>query len=126
MKQIRSHVFETNSSSTHAFCICTQKDYDAWVRGECVFDYNKNTGKYIIPKQEAIEYVLNRYHVAELRRAVREQDQEKIDEQLSWNGFYTYDYYAEKEQSEAVEQEFTTITTENGDVIVGFYYYGYD
>ena len=126
MKQIRSQVFETNSSSTHSFCICTQKDYNAWMRGECVFDHDKKTGKYIIPKQQAIEYVLNRYHAAELRKAVMEKDQENIDEQLCWDGFYTYDYYAEREQSEAEEQEYATITTENGDVVVGFWYYGHD
>lgn len=126
MKQIRSQVFETNSSSTHSFCICTQKDYDAWMRGEYVFDHDKSTGKYIIPKQQAIEYLLNRFLVAELRKAVKEKNQEKIDEQLCCFDFYTYDYYAEKEQSEAEEQEFATITTENGDVVVGFWYYGRD
>lgn len=126
MKQIRNQVFETNSSSTHAFCICTLKDYDAWRCGECVFDRDKNTDKYIIPKQQAIEYVLNRRHAAELRKAIMEKDQEKIDEQLCCGGFYTYDYYAEREQSEAEEQEFATITTDNGDVVVGFWYYGHD
>ena len=85
MKQIRNQVFETNSSSTHAFCICTLKDYDAWKRGECVFDRHKNTGKYILPKQQAIKYLLNIYDDAELRKAVIERDQEKIDEQLCWD-----------------------------------------
>ena len=96
------------------------------MRGECVFDHDKNTDKYIIPKQEAIEYVLNKYSAAELRKAVMEKDQEQIDEEIGWYGFYTYDYYTEREQSEAEEQEFATITTENGDVVVGFWYYGHD
>lgn len=126
MKQIRSQVFETNSSSTHAFCICTQKDYNAWLSGECVFDWDRNTGKYIIPKQQAIEYVLNCCPTTELRKAIMEKDQKMIDDVLCWSGFYTYDYYMEREQSVAEEKEFATITTDNGDLVVGFWHYGHD
>lgn len=39
MKQIRYGVFETNSSSTHSICICTQEEYNKWQIGEMIYDY---------------------------------------------------------------------------------------
>lgn len=39
MKQIRYGVFETNSSSTHSICICTQEEYNKWQSGEMIYDY---------------------------------------------------------------------------------------
>lgn len=37
-RQIRYGVFETNSSSTHSLCICTEDDYDKWVGGQLLYD----------------------------------------------------------------------------------------
>ena len=39
MKQVRKCVLETNSSSTHSLCICTQEEYDKWKNGEMIYDY---------------------------------------------------------------------------------------
>lgn len=36
---IRSNVFETNSSSVHSLCICTEEEFDAWKKGKLYYDY---------------------------------------------------------------------------------------
>jgi len=36
---IRKNVFETNSSSVHSLCICTEKEFDAWKKGELYYNY---------------------------------------------------------------------------------------
>lgn len=38
-KNIRFNVFETNSSSVHSLCICTEREFDAWKKGELYYDY---------------------------------------------------------------------------------------
>ena len=37
-KQIRHSVFETNSSSTHSLTICSKEKFEAWKRGDVLFD----------------------------------------------------------------------------------------
>lgn len=39
MISIRRNVFETNSSSTHSICICTEEDYKKWLHREKLWDY---------------------------------------------------------------------------------------
>lgn len=36
---IRKNVFETNSSSVHSLCICTEEEFDAWKKGELYYNY---------------------------------------------------------------------------------------
>ena len=43
MISIRRNVFETNSSSTHSICICTEEDYKKWEDGEKMWDTWSNT-----------------------------------------------------------------------------------
>lgn len=38
MKQIRSRVFETNSSSTHSITICTAEEFEKFSKGELLYD----------------------------------------------------------------------------------------
>lgn len=41
MFSIRKSVFETNSSSTHSICICTEDEYERFRDGETMYDsYN--------------------------------------------------------------------------------------
>ena len=37
-KTIRFGVWETNSSSVHSFCICTEDEYEKWEKGELFYD----------------------------------------------------------------------------------------
>ena len=54
MISIRRNVFETNSSSTHSICICTEEDYNKWENGEKLWDYY--SGKLVdvdsVPEEE--------------------------------------------------------------------------
>ena len=42
-KTIRLGVWETNSSSVHSFCICTEEEYDKWEKGDLY--YNRDEEK---------------------------------------------------------------------------------
>ena len=39
MIQIRSKVFETNSSSVHSMTVCTRSEMQQWKNGEMVYDW---------------------------------------------------------------------------------------
>lgn len=39
MISVRKNIFETNSSSTHSICICTEENFDKWKKGEKLWDY---------------------------------------------------------------------------------------
>lgn len=36
-RKIRKGVFETNSSSTHSLTMCSEEEFEAWKRGEVLF-----------------------------------------------------------------------------------------
>lgn len=38
-KTIRIGVWETNSSSVHSICICTEDEYNKWKNGELLYDF---------------------------------------------------------------------------------------
>ena len=38
MIQLRKHIFETNSSTTHSLTMCTEVDWLNWEKGSLVFD----------------------------------------------------------------------------------------
>ena len=108
MKQIRSQVFETNSSSTHSITICTEDVYEMWKRGEVYWcrwnetfvgkedaeeGFNKNKGRY-----------------------------DDFDDYLHEEGLYTFDSYDDIGM-ETYEEHYQT---KSGDKIIAFGYYGYD
>ena len=37
-RQVRRGVFETNSSSVHSITMCSDEEYDKWIKGELVYD----------------------------------------------------------------------------------------
>ena len=42
MISVRKNVFETNSSSTHSLCICTEEEYEKFKNGDMMYDdYNE-------------------------------------------------------------------------------------
>lgn len=95
-RQVRRNVFETNSSSVHSLTMCTQSDYDKWKDGELIYDYWD--GK-LIPLDDTEYHDDGRY--------------------------YTYDRFNDYEcfDFETYEHDFTT---ESGDTVVAFGYYGHD
>lgn len=94
-RQIRQGVFETNSSSCHSLTMCTQSDYERWKNGELIYDYWD--GKLI--------------------------STDELDNDYDDDRYYTYDRFNEYGALyyETFEDAFTT---ENGDTVVAFGYYG--
>lgn len=96
-RQIRRGVFETNSSSCHSLTMCTQSDYDRWKNGELIYDYWDD-------KLISID---------------------ELDDDYEEGRYYTYDRFNDYEcfDFETYEHDFTT---ESGDTVVAFGYYGHD
>ena len=108
MKLVRFGTFETNSSSTHSITMCSEDTYNKWKDGK-VF-YNACQRKFYPVDKVSFEG-------------------NKIDEETKWwvdvyNIPITYDMYFNLfgDSFETYENHYTS---ENGDKIVAFGYYGY-
>jgi len=97
-KTIRFGTFETNSSSTHTLCICTEKEYEAWERGETLFNRWCYGDNQFVPNTE--EY--------------------RNDEE---GQYVTCEEYWDDEYLEPFEEEYVS---PSGDRIVVFGKYGWD
>lgn len=99
---VRRGLFETNSSSVHSITMCSKSDYDKWVNGELYFDI---WSEKLVPNSDKIQE----------NRKENEYDQQY----LTHDEFFDYDYIPHEIFKE-------TATTEHGDEIVAFGYYGFD
>ncbi len=99
--QVRTGVFETNSSSTHSMAICTQTDFDAF----------KNGNKFV--------------SVNSLKLYDSVEEGMKNEEWEDKENFKTYDEYDEY-ISEWYEQFEERFTTPSGDKMIAFGYHGYN
>lgn len=122
MRQVRSSVFETNSSSVHTLTICTEDEYGLYTDGEllhCKFDWilkdTKYKGRKFVTREEAAE-IEKEY----LAKHGETYDDESIEEFVH-DDFETYD--DEDEYLECYEEHFVT---PSGDKMVAFGRYGYD
>ena len=125
MRQIRKGVFETNSSSTHSITICSGKDYEAWQNGEL---YWARYSDRLVPKEEFEE---------KFKKWMNERYPDVDDETLETERPTYIEEFCEEEEFLTAEQyddqigsyyeEFqTSYTTESGEEVVAFGYYGYD
>lgn len=148
MFNIRTNVFETNSSSTHTLVLCDKDEYTEWITGKKlynlyhdephmwrVFDKEKNmyveTEKGVPPtfvtEEEATYYDSNYpYPKAEV-------DCWKGDEleYITQNGeYYPRKFLTFKEYIDIIGDEYYTFedlyTTPNGEEVIAFGYFGYD
>ena len=100
MIQIRQGVFETNSSSTHALAICTQKEWD---------------------KLQSGEYLVNEWGINDI---ISKDDPKAINDPDDWNSRYiTYDELYDIKDFEFFNRHFKT---PSGDEMVAWGYFGYD
>lgn len=104
MKTIRFGVFETNSSSTHSLCICTEDEYEKWQNGDLVFDYWNN--EMIEPPKNLDEMLDEDSPLYDSDAVYRYRKGDYDDEYLEW-----YD---------------CRFTTPSGDKMVAFGWYGHD
>ena len=105
--QIRSGLFETNSSSVHSLVMVSGNDFEKWKNGELVYDRMRDK---LIPVTDE-EYL-------EWKKENEEEDPEWYD-YLTFDEFFDYDTL----EYETFEDSFTT---EKGDVVKVFGYYGYN
>lgn len=99
---VRRCLFETNSSSVHSITMCSKSDYDKWVNGELYYDRWKDK---FVPNSDEIQK--NR------------KENEFDTDYLTYDEFFDYDYLPHETFKKAT-------TTEHGDEIVAFGYYGFD
>lgn len=134
-RQIRRGVFETNSSSTHSLTMCSEEEFEAWKRGEVLF------------QEYGEENFISATKLSEHDKKMAQEDYEenKDDFQKDWNDlsedtkqkYYTiyakendiidedaktYDQYMHDGDLETFVQRYTS---KNGDKIVAFGEYGY-
>lgn len=134
-RQVRRGVFETNSSSTHSLTMCSEEEFEAWKRGEVLFqEYGKEN---FISATKLNEH--------DKKMAQEDYEENKDDFQKDWNDlsedakqkYYTkyakendiideyaktYDQYMNDGDLETFVQRYTS---KNGDKIVAFGEYGY-
>lgn len=139
MKQIRRGVFETNSSSTHSITICSQEAYNEWKDGKLLFgDWNRD----FIKAEELTPYD---YECAKAKYESSKGKYYKNWEELSAEDQkdYTTEYVLMNKKKKSYDEYLTykewydrhncgtetfseCYTTDSGDKIIAFGYYGYD
>lgn len=125
MINIRSGVFETNSSSTHSVAICMKDDYDAWVKGKLFFNDSylkefRDAGTFI-DKETAIKLLVDSGYREDYLKSLDNDEFTKIIEE---KGIYTHIGYLEYNQY--LEWFDVAYTTPAGEEVVAFGMYGYD
>lgn len=98
MYQIRNGVFETNSSSTHSLCICTEEDFTKFENNEALWDKYKDS---IVPIDKIPPQYVNR--AKKYYQAVQDSYMKNWDE------------LSEENQNEFIVKEFDS--SESGDFL---------
>lgn len=139
--QVRSGVFETNSSSTHSLNICTKSDYDRWKNDKDIVFVGDSwlvgvkdfDGREFVTKSEIIDYLKKENEsITDENRKFPETISEYFEcDEDDWysispaseDGIYDFETYElNNEELETYAQEFTT---PSGDEMVVFGAYGY-
>jgi len=128
MIQIRSNVFETNSSSTHSITICTEDEFKNWKKNkEIVFDRDDNKIVNISTLSQKIQNTIK--DRKKIDKGVIDDSEEGFDDKYDGDEiedarYLTYKQYSERETSlESFEERYTS---PSGDKIVVFGEYGND
>ena len=150
MKQIRTSVFETNSSLTHSIVMCPTEGYDNWLKGDMLFNEylnpmfmtseegRKHNAK--IMKQWKNDIEKDDYdweYEPETLEALTDENIEKyVNGEFDFDEFYfdnyavvecmyyTFDYWEDSicEYRETFHSEYE----QNGEKVTAFGYYGHD
>lgn len=138
MRQIRRMTFETNSSSTHSLTMVSQETFDKWCDGQVLLndwnddfieaqeltsdDYEEAGAKYELCK--------GKYYKSWDELSKEEQKEYTTEYVLRNNKKNNYSEYVTRsewlDRHSNLETFTQHYTTENGDKIVAFGYYGYD
>lgn len=107
MIQVRTHVFETNSSMTHTIVMCKDEEYEKFNNGEYYF--NEYLKPQFLPKDEALKY--NAKKLREILEEVNSDDP-------------AYEY--EDETIEALTEENIKLYEEGNFKLEDFYFDKYE
>ena len=121
MIQIRKNTFETNSSSTHSICICTEEQHEKWSNGELYLNESNSWndedkllgGKRWVTKDEAINFLKHYNYICD-------EECDDLDDELREHKIYSYDTWGED-----YEHDSTSFETPSGDKMIAECYYGY-
>lgn len=83
MYQIRNGVFETNSSSTHSLCICTEEDFEKFKRNEVLWDKNVDE---LVPNDIFPKYInrAKEYYQSQQDSYMKDWDELSEEDQLNF------------------------------------------
>lgn len=121
-RQVRRGVFETNSSSVHSLTMCSGEEYKQWENGEVLYWEEENK---FGTREEIIEEMKNmKWHDGTPRyEKVNWENEDTVDDIFSDEGIKTCEKYFENDWYETYEKKYTT---QNGEEVVAFGYYGHD
>lgn len=121
-KQIRRGAFETNSSSVHSITMCSDSEFDKWKNGETLFWRDK--GKFAT-RDEIIKEMKEAtwYDGSKCYPNTDWENEEDVAEIFSDEGIKTYENFFEDNWYETYRAEHTT---ESGEKVIAFGYYGHD
>lgn len=119
-KQIRSGVFETNSSSVHNLTVTDGDTFAKWERGEFLYDWDTDK---LVSKEEVVEQIKNSgYEYPEEWWKDVDKAKEIFEHNyyLTWDG---YDKYIELRNYGYFEEHYQM---PSGEIAIAFGYTGYD
>lgn len=105
MIQVRSNVFETNSSSTHSLTMCSNDEFEKFKKGELVLQY----GYKLVPLEEGLKEYPEATNAEELQ-------------EVSYGDYQTWDNLG-GDFMECFHEEYVT---PSGEKVHAFGYFGYD
>ena len=136
MRQVRSGVFETNSSSTHSLTICTEEEFNKWKAGELLFCRYEERFAETVPMTESDKDDAKQHYYDTKSAYWKDWEQLSEDEVKSWYAKYANDYLRKKSYDMQTYQDYIHeyelerferhYTTPNGEKIVAFGKYGYN
>lgn len=149
MKLIRRNTFETNSSSTHSITMCSESDFDKWKNGELYYcqedgKFYDDAGRSKLIKEQIIhskaKYNDGKYTYKDVTVDYKDLDKlyteenlaEITEEEIATYMEEDFDYYelpityGEWDEYFEYEKYEDSYTTDSGETIVAFGYYGMD
>lgn len=134
-RQIRTAMFESNSSSCHTLHICSKDEFEKWKNGEVVYDeWNEvfaTINNIQVKKKDLKEFYSYRYEGNPFMKQFSELDEKALDqlktEYIEFNDLQPEGKtYNEWNADYDLETYTKSYTSEHGDEIVIFGKYGYD
>ena len=134
-RQVRHSVFETNSSSTHSLTICSEEKFEAWKKGEILFNSWSEKFENVIQLTDSqredakIDYEDKKETFWKDWDSLNEKEKEKWyskyakENDFINDGYITYEDWCD---NCSLEKFVETYTTDGGEKIVAFGKYGYD